>query len=46
MTVIDIDSHFEPAEDWLDEFPALQAELPDRFPTDDPRFTLRSPGSS
>lgn len=43
MPVIDIDSHFEPAEDWLDEFPGLKAELPERFPADDPRFTLRSP---
>lgn len=43
MTVIDIDSHFEPADDWLDEFPALAAKLPEKFPLDDPRFTLRSP---
>jgi predicted TIM-barrel fold metal-dependent hydrolase len=43
MPVIDIDSHFEPATDWLDEFPALKAELPERFPTDDPRFTVKSP---
>lgn len=43
MPVIDVDSHFEPAADWLDEFPALQAELPACFPTDDPRFTLKSP---
>jgi predicted TIM-barrel fold metal-dependent hydrolase len=43
MTVIDIDSHFEPADDWLDEFPALKAKLPEKFPVDDPRFTLRSP---
>jgi uncharacterized protein len=43
VAVIDIDSHFEPTADWLDEFPALEAKLPDRFPTDDPRFTLRSP---
>jgi predicted TIM-barrel fold metal-dependent hydrolase len=43
MPVIDVDSHFEPAADWLDEFPALKAELPQRFPTDDPRFTLKSP---
>lgn len=43
MTVIDIDSHFEPASDWLDEFPALKAELPERLPTDDPRFLMRSP---
>jgi predicted TIM-barrel fold metal-dependent hydrolase len=43
MPVIDIDSHFEPAADWLDEFPALKAKLPERFPTDDPRFLMRSP---
>ena len=43
MPVIDIDAHFEPTDDWLDEFPTLKAELPDRFPTDDPRFALRSP---
>ena len=40
MPVIDIDSHFEPTDDWLDEFPALKAELPERYPTDDPRFTI------
>jgi uncharacterized protein len=43
MPVIDIDAHFEPAGDWLDEFPALKARLPEHFPTDDPRFTLKSP---
>jgi predicted TIM-barrel fold metal-dependent hydrolase len=43
MPVIDVDSHFEPAPDWLDEFPAVAAELPERFPTDDPRFVMRSP---
>jgi uncharacterized protein len=43
MPVIDIDSHFEPTDDWLDEFPALKADLPDRFPTDDPRFTMHGP---
>ncbi len=43
MPVIDIDSHFEPADDWLDEFPTLRERLPERFPTDDPRFLLRSP---
>lgn len=43
MPVIDIDSHFEPSENWLDEFPALKAKLPERFPTDDPRFLMRSP---
>jgi uncharacterized protein len=43
MSVIDIDAHFEPTRDWLDEFPALKAKLPDRFPTDDPRFIMKSP---
>ena len=42
MPVIDIDSHFEPTANWLEEFPALKAKLPERFPTDDPRFTMRS----
>ena len=46
MTVIDIDSHFEPVADWLDAFPSLKAELPERFPTDDPRFVMRPPRSS
>jgi predicted TIM-barrel fold metal-dependent hydrolase len=41
--VIDVDSHFEPSPDWLDEFRALKGKLPGRFPTDDPRFTMRSP---
>ena len=43
MVVIDIDSHFEPVDDWLDEFPALKAGLPARFPSDDPRFAMHSP---
>jgi predicted TIM-barrel fold metal-dependent hydrolase len=43
MPVIDIDAHFEPTAEWLDEFPALKAKLPEQFPTDDPRFTMRSP---
>lgn len=41
--MIDVDSHFEPAEDWLDEFPSLRDRLPARLPTDDPRFSMRSP---
>lgn len=41
--VVDVDSHFEPVPDWLDEFPALKAKLPERFPTGDPRFVMRSP---
>jgi len=43
MAVIDIDSHFEPTDDWLEEFPRLKAQLPERFPTDDPRFLMHSP---
>jgi len=31
VIVIDIDSHFEPDENWLEEFPALDAKLPERF---------------
>lgn len=43
MPVIDIDSHFEPQAGWLDEFPALKAALPDRFPVGDPRFRMATP---
>jgi predicted TIM-barrel fold metal-dependent hydrolase len=43
MPVIDIDSHFEPTADWLDNFPDLKADLPERLPIEDPRFSLRSP---
>ncbi|MCB1017039.1 MAG: amidohydrolase family protein [Acidimicrobiales bacterium] len=41
--VIDVDAHFEPPLDWLDEFPSLKAELPELLPQDDPRFRLGSP---
>jgi predicted TIM-barrel fold metal-dependent hydrolase len=30
--IIDIDSHFEPGDDWLDAFPALKAKLPPLHP--------------
>jgi predicted TIM-barrel fold metal-dependent hydrolase len=43
VPVIDIDAHFEPAAGWLDDFPALRDRLPARFPTHDPRFSMRSP---
>jgi len=43
IPVIDIDSHFEPAHDWLDEFPGLKKRLPERYPTDDPRFSMATP---
>lgn len=43
MAVIDIDSHLEPVDEWLEEFPSLKSRLPDRFPTDDPRFVMHSP---
>ena len=38
--VIDVDAHFEPARDWLDEFPALKTELPELLPDTDPRFRM------
>src|SRR4051812_39027209 len=41
-TVIDVDAHFEPAADWLDEFPALKTELPELLPDTDPRFRFDS----
>ena len=41
-TVIDVDAHFEPAADWLDDFPALKAELPELLPDTDPRFRMDS----
>jgi hypothetical protein len=31
--IIDVDAHFEPAADWLDEFPAIKAKLPPLLPT-------------
>jgi uncharacterized protein len=43
MPVIDVDAHFEPTADWLEDFPALKAKLPEVLPTDDPRFRMRSP---
>lgn len=43
MPVIDIDSHFEPVDDWLDDFPMLKAKLPEKFPIDDPRFAMHGP---
>jgi uncharacterized protein len=42
VTVIDVDAHFEPTDDWLDEFPVLKAKLPDKFPNNDPRFRVNS----
>ena len=38
--VVDVDAHFEPELDWLDDHPSLKAELPERLPTSDPRFRL------
>jgi predicted TIM-barrel fold metal-dependent hydrolase len=43
IPVIDIDSHFEPAHNWLDEFPVLRERLPELYPTDDPRFAMATP---
>jgi predicted TIM-barrel fold metal-dependent hydrolase len=42
VTVIDVDAHYEPAADWLDEFPSLRAELPELLPDHDPRFRMDS----
>src|SRR3954453_9184397 len=40
--VLDVDAHFEPAADWLDEFPVLKAQLPELLPDTDPRFRMDS----
>jgi predicted TIM-barrel fold metal-dependent hydrolase len=40
--IVDVDAHFEPAADWLDEFPTLQAELPELLPDTDPRFRMNT----
>ncbi|MGA4544187.1 amidohydrolase family protein [Uniformispora flossi] len=38
MTVIDVDAHFEPARNWLDQFPRLRDRLPGQLPDDEPEF--------
>ena len=40
MTVIDVDAHYEPAADWLDEYPSLRADLPELLPKNDRAFAL------
>jgi uncharacterized protein len=42
MTVIDVDAHFEPVTNWLDDFPGLKQKLPERLPDADPRFRMNS----
>ena len=42
MKVIDVDAHFEPAADWLDDFPDLRGRVPERLPDTDPRFRMNS----
>lgn len=42
MPIFDVDSHFEPSEGWLDEFPSLKARLPALLPESDPRLAWRS----
>jgi predicted TIM-barrel fold metal-dependent hydrolase len=42
MPVFDVDSHFEPTENWLSEFPKLAARLPQLLPESDPRLSWRS----
>ncbi|MCF2532448.1 amidohydrolase family protein [Yinghuangia soli] len=43
MAVIDVDAHFEPARDWLDQFPKLREQLPAWLPDDDPEFAPNTP---
>ncbi|MBX3314731.1 MAG: amidohydrolase family protein [Actinobacteria bacterium] len=38
MAIIDVDAHFEPAADWLDDFPGLADRLPEWLPESDPRI--------
>ncbi|MCE4267549.1 hypothetical protein FEZ60_24660 [Rhodococcus sp. MS16] len=42
MGIIDVDAHYEPTEDWLDEFPSLKERLPQKYPESDPRFALQA----
>jgi len=43
MPIFDVDSHFEPVDGWLDEFPGLAARMPALLPESDPRLKWRSP---
>jgi uncharacterized protein len=36
--IVDVDAHFEPPENWLDEFPGLGDRLPRLLPESDPRL--------
>ncbi|GAA4997875.1 hypothetical protein GCM10023205_84400 [Yinghuangia aomiensis] len=38
--VYDVDSHFEPAADWMDGFPDLRGRVPELLPQDEPEFEL------
>ena len=38
MPIIDVDAHYEPAADWLDDFPGLGERLPPVLPESDPRL--------
>jgi predicted TIM-barrel fold metal-dependent hydrolase len=38
MAIIDVDAHFEPSANWLDEFPGLGDRLPPLLPESDPRL--------
>ena len=42
MTIIDVDSHFEPVSGWVDDVPGLRDQLPQLLPEDDPRFRMNS----
>jgi predicted TIM-barrel fold metal-dependent hydrolase len=41
--IYDVDSHFEPAPDWLDGLPALKQRLPALLPEGEDEFAMRSP---
>jgi predicted TIM-barrel fold metal-dependent hydrolase len=36
--IVDVDAHFEPPENWVDEFPGLGDRLPPLLPESDPRL--------
>ena len=40
MIIVDVDSHQEPAKDWLDDVPRLRERLSGKFPESDPRVYM------
>jgi predicted TIM-barrel fold metal-dependent hydrolase len=37
VSIIDVDAHYEPPVDWLDDFPGLSDRVPQQLPESDPR---------